>query len=77
MVLEDLVASGWPLPHPKYDAIAWRARDIVENLAAFPSGFCESPRFDDGGASRGSAPQGTGAAAGGSTFCRLPSYNFR
>ena len=43
MVLEDLVAGGCRFPHPKDDDIAWRARDIVENMAALHARFWESP----------------------------------
>jgi hypothetical protein len=71
MVLEDLVASGCRFPHPKDDDIAWRARDIVENLAALHAHFWESPRFDDGGDLAWLAAKGTGAAGGGATFVQM------
>jgi hypothetical protein len=76
MVLEDLVASGCRFPHPKDADIAWRARDIVEQLAALHTRFWESPRFDaDGGGGEGDlawlAPKGTGAAGGGATFVKM------
>ena len=63
MVLEDLVAGGCRFPHPSDDDIAWRARDIVEQMAALHSRFWESPRFDDGDLAW-LAPKGTGAAGG-------------
>ena len=71
MVLEDLVASGCRFPHPKDDDIAWRARDIVENMAALHAQFWESPRFEAGGDLAWLAPKGTGAAGGGATFVQM------
>ncbi len=71
MVLEDLVASGCRFPHPKDADIAWRARDIVEQMAALHSHFWESPRFDDGGDLAWLAAKGTGAAGGGATFVQM------
>jgi hypothetical protein len=71
MVLEDLVASGCRFPHPEDDDIAWRARDIVENLAALHARFWESPRFDAGGDLEWLAAKGTGAAGGGATFVQM------
>jgi hypothetical protein len=71
MVLEDLVASGCRFPHPKDEDIAWRARDIVEHLAALHAHFWESPRFDAGGDLEWLAAKGTGAAGGGSTFVQM------
>ncbi|MCU1466156.1 MAG: hypothetical protein JWM72_2084 [Actinomycetia bacterium] len=75
MVLEDLVASGCRFPHPKDDDIAWRARDIVEHMAALHAHFWESPRFDDGGDLAWLAPKGTGAAGGGATFVKMAVEN--
>ncbi|MDQ1385655.1 MAG: hypothetical protein QOG65_3034 [Actinomycetota bacterium] len=75
MVLEDLVASGCRFPHPKDDDIAWRARDIVENMAALHAHFWESPRFDAGGDLAWLAPKGTGAAGGGATFVKMAVEN--
>jgi hypothetical protein len=71
MVLEDLVASGCRFPHPKDDDIAWRARDIVENLAALHAQFWESPRFENDGDLAWLACKGTGAAGGGATFVKM------
>jgi len=71
MVLEDLVASGCRFPHPKDADIAWRARDIVEQLAALHARFWESPRFDGDGDLAWLAPKGTGAAGGGATFVKM------
>jgi hypothetical protein len=71
MVLEDLVAGGCRFPHPKDDDIAWRARDIVEHLAALHAHFWESPRFEAGGDLAWLAPKGTGAAGGGATFVQM------
>ena len=71
MVLEDLVSSGCRFPHPKDGDIAWRARDIVEQLAALHARFWESPRFGDGGDLAWLAPKGTGAAGGGATFVQM------
>lgn len=70
MVLEDLVAGGCRFPHPSDDDIAWRARDIVEQMAALHSRFWESPRFDDGDLAW-LAPKGTGAAGGGAKFVKM------
>ncbi len=75
MVLEDLVASGCRFPHPKDDDIAWRAVDIVENLASLHARFWESPRFEPGGDLAWLAPKGTGAAGGGATFVRMAVEN--
>jgi hypothetical protein len=75
MVLEDLVASGCRFPHPKDDDIAWRARDIVEHMAALHAHFWESPRFDDGGDLAWLASKGTGAAGGGATFVKMAVEN--
>jgi phosphotransferase family enzyme len=71
MVLEDLVAAGCRFPHPTDDDIAWRARDIVEQLAALHARFWESPRFDDGGDLAWLASKGTGGAGGGSKFVQM------
>ncbi len=71
MVLEDLVASGCRFPHPKDDDIAWRARDIVENMAVLHGHFWESPRFDEGGDLAWLAPKTTGAAGGGAKFVKM------
>src|SRR4051794_30963724 len=60
MVLEDLVASGCRFPDPKDDDIEWRARDIVEQLAALHARFWESPRFRNDGDLAWLAPKGTG-----------------
>jgi len=71
MVLEDLVASGCRFPHPTDDDIAWRARDIVEQLAALHAQFWESPRFEAGGDLAWLSAKGTGGAGGGSKFVRM------
>ena len=71
MVLEDLVAGGCRFPHPKDDDIAWRARDIVDQMASLHSRFWESPRFDDDGDLAWLAPKGTGSAGGGATFVKM------
>jgi Phosphotransferase enzyme family len=71
MVLEDLVASGCRFPHPTDDDIAFRARDIVEQLAALHARFWESPRFEDGGDLAWLAPKGTGGAGGGAKFVQM------
>jgi hypothetical protein len=71
MVLEDLVAGGCRFPHPKDDDIAWRARDIVEQLAALHGHFWESTRFDEDGDLAWLAAKGTGAAGGGATFVQM------
>ena len=71
MVLEDLIAGGCRFPTPKDDDIAWRARDIVEQMAALHSRFWESPRCDGDGDIAWLAPKGTGAAGGGATFVKM------
>ena len=71
MVLADLVAAGCRFPHPKDDDIAWRARDIVEQMAALHGRFWESPRFDPGGDLAWLAPKGTGGAGGGAKFVQM------
>ncbi len=71
MVLEDLVASGCRFPHPTDDDIAWRAHDIVENLAALHAHFWESPRFDEGGDLAWLASKGTGGGGGGAVFIQM------
>jgi len=71
MVLEDLVAGGCRFPHPADGDIGWRARDIVEQMAALHSRFWESPRFDDEGDLAWLAPKGTGAAGGGARYVRM------
>jgi hypothetical protein len=71
MVLEDLVAAGCRFPHPKDADIAWRARDIVSQMAALHGRFWESPRFDGDGDLAWLAPKGTGAAGGGATFVQM------
>ncbi len=71
MVLEDLVANGCRFPHPKDPDIAWRALDIVEQMAALHGRFWESPRFDQGGDLAWLARKGTGAAGGGATFVQM------
>jgi Phosphotransferase enzyme family len=71
MVLEDLVAGGCRFPHPKDDDIAWRARDIVEQMAALHARFWESPRFGGDGDLAWLAPKGTGSAGGGATFVKM------
>jgi hypothetical protein len=71
MVLEDLVLGGCRFPHPKDDDIAWRARDIVEQMAALHARFWESPRFDGDGDLAWLAPKGTGSAGGGATFVKM------
>ena len=71
MVLEDLVANGCRFPHPKDHDIAWRALDIVEQMAALHGRFWESPRFDQGGDLAWLARKGTGAAGGGATFVQM------
>ena len=71
MVLEDLVAGGCRFPHPKDDDIAWRARDIVEQMAALHARFWESPRFGGDGDLAWLAPKGTGSAGGGAMFVKM------
>jgi hypothetical protein len=71
MVLEDLVAGGCRFPTPKDDDIAWRARDIVEQMASLHSRFWKSPRFEDGGDLEWLAPKGTGSAGGGAKFVKM------
>jgi hypothetical protein len=71
MVLEDLVAAGCRFPHPTDDDIAFRARDIVEQLAALHARFWESPRFEAGGDLAWLADKGTGGAGGGSKFVQM------
>jgi hypothetical protein len=71
MVLEDLVAGGCRFPTPKDDDIAWRARDIVEQMASLHSGFWESPRFENEGDLAWLASKGTGSAGGGATFVKM------
>jgi len=71
MVLEDLISGGCRFPTPKDDDIAWRARDIVEQMAALHARFWESPRFDGDGDLAWLAPKGTGAAGGGATFVKM------
>jgi hypothetical protein len=71
MVLEDLVASGCRFPHPTDDDIAFRARDIVEQLAALHARFWETPRFEDDGDLAWLASKGTGGAGGGSKFVQM------
>jgi len=71
MVLEDLVAAGCRFPHPKDADIAFRARDIVEQLAALHAPFWESPRFEAGGDLAWLADKGTGGAGGGATFVQM------
>ncbi len=71
MVLEDLVAGGCRFPTPKDGDIAWRARDIVEQMAALHARFWESPRFDADGDLAWLVPKGTGAAGGGAKFVKM------
>jgi hypothetical protein len=71
MVLEDLAASGCRFPHPTDDDIAFRARDIVEQLAELHGQYWESPRFDAGGDLAWLADKGTGGAGGGSKFVQM------
>jgi hypothetical protein len=68
MVLEDLVATGCRFPSPKDDDIAFRARDIVEQMAALHACYWESSRFDGDGDLAWLAPRGTGDAGGGTKF---------
>ena len=71
MVLEDLVASGCRFPHPLDGDIAFRARDIVEWMAALHGQYWESERFDADGDLAWLAKRGTGGDGGGSTFIRM------
>jgi hypothetical protein len=71
MVFEDLVAAGCRFPHPKDDDIAFRARDIVEQMAALHGQYWESPRFDAGGDLDWLVPRVTGGAGGGSKFVQM------
>jgi len=71
MVLEDLDASGCRFPSPHDDDIEFRARDIVEQLAALHAQYWESPRFDDGGDLAWLASKGTGDAGGGARFVQM------
>ncbi len=71
MVLEDLVASGCRFPHPTDADIAFRARDIVEQLAALHARFWESPRFAGEGDLSWLASKGTGGAGGGAKFVKM------
>ena len=70
MVLEDLVASGCRFPHPKDDDIAWRARDIVEQMAALHAHSGSRPASTTAATSRGSRRRAP-AAAGGATFVKM------
>ncbi len=71
MVLEDLEASGCRFPNPKDADIEFRARDIVEQLAALHAHYWESPRFDEEGDLAWLAKRGTGDGGGGSTFIQM------
>ena len=71
MVFEDLVAAGCRFPHPTDDDIAWRARDIVEQMAALHARYWESTRFGPGGDLAWYAERGTGGAGGGSKFVQM------
>ena len=71
MVLEDLVAGGCRFPTPKDDDIAWRALDIVEQMASLHARFWESPRFESSGDLAWLASKGTGSAGGGATFVKM------
>jgi hypothetical protein len=65
MVLEDLEASGCRFPTPDDPDISYRARNIVEELAALHVQYWESPRFDTGGDLEWLAAKGTGGGDGG------------
>jgi aminoglycoside phosphotransferase (APT) family kinase protein len=71
MVLEDLVANGCRFPSPKDDDIAYRAADIVEQLAALHAQYWESPRFGAGEDLAWLAGKGTGQAGGGGKFVQM------
>jgi hypothetical protein len=71
MVLENLEASGCRFPHPKDPDIEFRARNIVEELAALHGQFWESPRFEDTEDLGWLAGRGTGDAGGGAKFVQM------
>ena len=71
MVLEDLEAAGCRFPSPTDDDIEFRARDIVEQLAALHAQYWESPRFDDADDLGWLAHKSTGDAGGGSKFVQM------
>jgi hypothetical protein len=74
MVLEDLVASACRFPHTDDEDIAWRAANIVEELAALHARYWESPRFGRDGDLAWLAPRGTGGP-GGAKFVALAVEN--
>lgn len=77
MVLEDLEASGCRFPAPTDDDIEYRARDIVEQLAALHARFWESPRFEADRDLAWLANKGTGGGDGGAALVRITADTFR
>jgi hypothetical protein len=71
MVLEDLTASGCRFPSPQDDDLAFRVRDIAEQLGALHAAYWDSPRFGSGGDLEWLARRGTGDGDAGAALVKM------